>query len=91
MRLLSTGPSWRSVSQHPAGNRSECLCGAGICQLREIFLANKELAHKLAELEHKVGKHDETIRALVVAIRQLMATPEPKKRKIGYISMKDEL
>jgi hypothetical protein len=53
-------------------------------RLREMFSANKELAHKLAELEHTVGKHDETIRSLVVAIRQLMAPPVKEKRKIGF-------
>jgi hypothetical protein len=53
-------------------------------RLREMFSANKELAHKLAELEHTVGKHDEAIRSLVVSIRQLMAPPESKKRPIGF-------
>jgi len=37
------------------------------------------------ELEHTVGKHDETIRSLVAAIRQLMAPTEvQKKRAIGF-------
>jgi hypothetical protein len=31
-----------------------------------------------------VGGHDETIGALLSAIRQLMETPTPKKRKIGF-------
>jgi ribosomal protein S13 len=53
-------------------------------RLREMFSANKELAHKLAELEHKVGKHDETIRSLVVAIQQLMAPPVKGKKQIGF-------
>jgi hypothetical protein len=53
-------------------------------KLREMLSANRELAHKLAELEHKVGRHDETIRSLVAAIRNLMTLPEPKKRKIGF-------
>ena len=54
-------------------------------RLREMFSENKELAHKLTELENTVGKHDETIRSLVVAIRQLMAPTEvKKKRAIGF-------
>jgi len=54
-------------------------------RLREMFSENKELAHKLTELEHTVGKHDETIRSLVVAIRQLMSPTEvKKKRTIGF-------
>lgn len=54
-------------------------------KLREMLAGNKELAAKFAELEHKVEKHDETIRSLVAAIRQLMQPPEPaEKRKIGF-------
>jgi phage regulator Rha-like protein len=53
-------------------------------RLREMFAANKELARKLAELEHKVGEHDETISSLIAAIRQLMAEPAPSRREIGF-------
>ena len=54
-------------------------------KLREMLSTHKELAHKLAVLERKLQNHDESIRSLVVAIRQLMATPEPKKRPIGFL------
>ena len=54
-------------------------------KLREILSTHKELAHKLAELEQKIEKHDEEIKAVFDAIRQLMAPLEPKKRKIGFI------
>jgi hypothetical protein len=50
-----------------------------------MLSTHKELAHKLAVLERKLQNHDESIRSLVVAIRQLMATPEPKKRPIGFL------
>ena len=53
--------------------------------LREIFATNKEIALKLAELERKVGLHDDSIRSLVITIRQMMVQPEPKHRKIGFI------
>jgi hypothetical protein len=55
-------------------------------RLRQMLAMNKELAHKLAELERKVTTHDGAIRSLVTAIRQLMAEPEPKKKKIGFIA-----
>jgi len=43
------------------------------------------LARKLAELEQRVGTHDDVIRQLIDAIRQLMAPPpQPKRRKIGF-------
>ncbi len=40
-------------------------------RLREMFATNKEFAHKLAELERKVGSHDEAIQSLVIAIKDL--------------------
>jgi hypothetical protein len=56
-------------------------------KLREMLSTHKELAHKLAELERKLQNHDESIRSLVVAIRQLMAPqePEPPKKRIGFL------
>ena len=49
-------------------------------KLREMLSRHKELAHKLAELERKLQSHDESIRSLVVAIRELMAPPELRLR-----------
>jgi phage regulator Rha-like protein len=54
-------------------------------RLKSILSTHKELAHKLNELEHRIEKHDEDIRAIFEAIRQLMAPPpEGPKRKIGF-------
>ncbi len=53
-------------------------------KLRKIISTHKELAGKLAELERKIAKHDEHIRDIFQAIRQLMTPPESKKRKIGF-------
>ncbi len=53
-------------------------------QLREIALTHRELTEKLKELERKVGKHDEEIKAIIEAIRQLMRQPEKPKREIGF-------
>jgi hypothetical protein len=53
-------------------------------RLREALEANRELARKFAELEKRVGKHDETIDAILDAIRQLMAPPEEPRREIGF-------
>src|SRR3989337_4183747 len=54
-------------------------------KLREMLSTHKELAHKLEQLERKIEKHDEEIKLIFDAIRQLMAPPEPKKRKIGFV------
>jgi len=53
-------------------------------KLREILSTHKELAHKLSQLERKIEKHDEEIKLIFDAIRQLMAPPVPKKKKIGF-------
>ncbi|HAZ10307.1 MAG TPA: DNA-binding protein [Candidatus Omnitrophica bacterium] len=59
-------------------------------KLRQILFMNKELAHKLAELERKIGKHDADIQAIFEAIRRL-AAPQPVKSKpqIGFKSDPD--
>jgi hypothetical protein len=54
-------------------------------RLRRILSSNKELARKLEELERRMGAHDQQIQAVFQAIRQLMAPPEPKKRKMGFL------
>lgn len=53
-------------------------------KLRRMLDTNRELAHKFAELETRVGKHDEEISAILEAIRQLMAPPEKSRREIGF-------
>ena len=55
-------------------------------KLRALANSHKELAKKLAELEKKVGTHDEAIREIIKAIRQLTAPPTDAKpkRRIGF-------
>ncbi len=53
-------------------------------RLREMLATHKALANKRAELERKIESHDETIRSLVSAFRQLMAKPEPPRRRSGF-------
>jgi phage regulator Rha-like protein len=53
-------------------------------KLREMLSTNKELALKLAQLERKMEKHDEEIKLIFDAIRELMKPPETKTKKIGF-------
>jgi hypothetical protein len=53
-------------------------------QMRELAASNRELAGKFAELERRVGKHDEAIRTLFDAIRQMMAPEEKGRKEIGF-------
>jgi ORF6N domain len=50
-------------------------------RLREMISSNKVLARRLAELEKK---YDAQFRVVFKAIRELMAEPEPKSRRIGF-------
>ncbi len=53
-------------------------------KLRSLLATHKEIAQKLTELERKLTGHDEDIKTLFVAIRQLMAPPDPKTKRIGF-------
>jgi hypothetical protein len=53
-------------------------------KLRETLETNRELARKFAELEKRVGKHDEKIEAILDAIRQLMVPSSKPRREIGF-------
>ena len=58
-------------------------------KLRQLVLTHKELAGKLDQLERTVSGHDDTIRQLVAAIRQLMAPPDPPAKPIGFHAIRD--
>jgi hypothetical protein len=62
-------------------------------QLRELLASNKELAHRLdqleARIEQKLATHDETIAAILAAIREPMNPPAPKRRGIGFVIDED--
>ena len=58
-------------------------------KLRQLVLSNKELAGKLDQLERKVSGHDDTIRQLVAAIRELMSAPEPPKNRMGFHAIRE--
>ena len=53
-------------------------------RLRQLLATNKELARKLAELERKLENHDDSIRSLFDAIRQLMTPDVLPHRRIGF-------
>ena len=70
-------------------------------RLRETLAAHKDLAKKLDALERKTEalalKHDslamETraqFRQVIEALRQLMSSPAPKRRPIGFITPKEK-
>lgn len=62
-------------------------------QLRELLASNRDLAHRLDELEarieQKLTSHDEAIANMLAAIRQLMTPPVQKRRGIGFVIDED--
>jgi ORF6N domain len=53
-------------------------------RLRELLAANSALARKLDELERKYKHHDDAIAAILSTLRELMHSPAPKRRAIGF-------
>ena len=51
-------------------------------KLKQILSTHKDLVHKLEELERKTEKRDIEIQGIFEAIRQLMAPPPEKSRRI---------
>jgi len=60
-------------------------------RLRETLALHKDLAHKLGELERKIEGHDNSIRNLFDAIRQLMTPQEKPRREIGFHIKEDSV
>ena len=52
--------------------------------IRKMISSNAELARKLEEIEKHLEDHDEQIRAIFEAIRQLMIPPDTPQKKIGF-------
>lgn len=55
-------------------------------RLRRVLSANASLSRRLDRLERKIGDHDKQFVAVIQDIRELMNPPEPKRRRIGYLS-----
>ena len=54
-------------------------------RLRLMVVNHKAIAAKLAELDARVGAHDEQVTAVIAAIRRLAAPEGPRhRRKIGF-------
>ena len=75
-----------SVLNSPVAIEASVRVVRAFVYLREQLAANKELAHKLAELEGRVGRQDQAIKDLFETIRQMIeSTPdEQARREIGF-------
>ncbi len=52
-------------------------------RLRQLLSSHADLARKLEDLERR---YDSQFKVVFDAIRQLMAPPEPKRRRIGFLT-----
>ena len=55
-------------------------------RLSRVAADQRQFALKLAELESKLASHDKNFQVVFAAIKQLMQPPEPKKKRIGFIT-----
>jgi phage regulator Rha-like protein len=53
-------------------------------KLREVLATHKDLARKIDDLEDKYQEHDHELKVVFDAIRKLISTPAPTKRRIGF-------
>src|SRR2546422_11758708 len=75
-----------SVLNNPVAIEASVRVVRAFVYLREQLSANKQLAHKLAELDGRVGRHDQAIKDLFETIRQLIESTSDKqpRREIGF-------
>ena len=73
-----------SVLKSPRAKEISVLIIRAFVWLRQAVPAYQELADKVLELEAAVGRHDESISAMLEALRQLIIPPDKEKRRIGY-------
>lgn len=59
-------------------------------ELRGMLSSNRELAMKVHSLERKVTVHERHIGELVDSMAELLASPPPPKRSIGFLPQEDK-
>jgi hypothetical protein len=74
-----------NVLNSPHAVRMSVYVVRAFIRLRHTVAFQKEIMVKLDELERKVAAHDSNIKTLFATVRQLMAPPDTKKRKIGFL------
>lgn len=53
--------------------------------MRKMLSTNEEVSKKLADIEDKLGRHDEHFKKVFTAIRLLMNPPDKSDKQIGFI------
>jgi len=75
-----------SVLRSPRAVRVNIEIMRAFVRMRRVLVAHAELAQKVGQLEEKVAGHDQAIRSLVAAIRQIIESPAARdRRRIGFL------
>lgn len=53
-------------------------------KMREVLLTNKEILLNVEQLERKITKNDDDIQIIFQALKQLLHTPNPPRKRIGF-------
>jgi hypothetical protein len=53
-------------------------------RMREMLSTHKDILLKLEEIEKKVDKHDQEIQVIFDYLKQLLNTPNPPRKRIGF-------
>ena len=59
-------------------------------KMKEMLLTNKDILLKLEKMERDVKENKKDIAAIFNVLKQLLSSPEPKRRMIGFNRKDDE-
>ena len=76
-----------NVLNSPQAVRMSVFIVRAFVKLREMAQMNAQLARKIAQLERRVGEHDEAIVEIIRELRRLLEAPLPShtRRQIGFV------
>ena len=87
---LFDDPAFFQTASQVCQFRSTHLCGSfsipsePFVQLRRLMDFNALLAEKIEALEEKYADHDQQFQLVFEAIKQLIATPTPPTKELGF-------
>lgn len=76
-----------NVLQSPVAVRASIQVVRAFVHLRQILATHEDLARKIEALEHKIGKHDADLDAILEVLQDLLEPPPAPttKRPIGFV------
>lgn len=77
---------WRFFGERVVARRGLSIGNMTACAVKRVAKGHRsaELARKLEQLEERIEAHDQEITAIFDAIREMMAPPEKRRKRIGF-------